>query len=144
MKQTKPRQLKAQQSDVVVEKKAHRSNLESIKQLRSQNNEHTVLFRCKHHLYPNKYTCDVLLLRTSVEIICYSKADKKSWRQKISLCLVSSFIQRYYYSLNTLWDLLAHSIVFIGSEMKFSTQHIVNYHIRKTSHHNEAYIIWQV
>jgi len=103
-----------------------------------------VLYRCQHHLYPEKYSYEVLLQDSNVGIVCHSKSDKKTWRQRISLFLVSSFIQRYYYSMSTLWDLLAHSITFIGSEMKFSTQHIVNFHTRKTSRHEEAYIIWQV
>lgn len=106
--------------------------------------KHTVLYKCPHHIYPNKYICSVVLQDNCVGIVCHDKVGRKSCRQKVSFCLVSSFIQRYYYSMSTLWDLLAHSIVFIGDEMKFSTQHIVNYHTRKSSYHNEAYIIWQV
>ena len=85
-----------------------------------------VLYTCPHHVYGDKYSIDILMTDDCIAIKCYDTQypRHKSWLEPVSVCLVAGMVQTYYYNLQILWDLLARSMIFIGEDMKCSTQHI--------------------
>lgn len=86
-----------------------------------------VLYTGPHHIHSTTHIVDVLMLSDCIAIKCTDNLNNKVYGQRISICQVSAMIQAYYYNLNTLWKLLADSMIFIGNEMLFSTEHICMY-----------------
>lgn len=110
----------------------------------SKRHQNTVLFTSPHHLQPEVLSVEIIVLEDCLGVVCHDRHLRKSWRQRVSLCLVSSLVQRYYYSLRTLWGLIARSIVNTGMEISFSTQHIVSFRTTRTSERRDAHIILEV
>ena len=111
---------------------------------RAKRHGHVLLYSCRHHSQPEKRRTDIVMLEDCISIICHDSSLKKSWRQRVSICLVSALIQNYYYDLSSLWELLSRSIVFTGTDVAFSTQHIIHFRTKVNSQRVESYIIYEV
>jgi hypothetical protein len=114
-----------------------------IKRSRRQQRQ-TILYTCSHHLFPTRCSIEVAKLDDSIAVVTLDKQTRRSWRQRVSIFLLSTLIQKYYYDLELLWNLLTKGVLFNGTDVEFSTQHIHTYPHAVTHDGNAAQLIWQV
>jgi hypothetical protein len=112
---------------------------------RAKKHGHIRLYSGQHHIQPDRYRTELVVLEDCLAVVCHDVTLKKSWRQRVSVCLVSALVQDYFYNLDILWELLTQSLVFHNSgDASFSTQHIRHFASKKTSMRVDSYVIYKV
>ena len=69
---------------------------------------------------------------------------KRTWRQRVSIFLLPTLIQTYYFNLSELWSLLAEGVVFDGFNVSYSIDHIHVFHTQLSSDRVKSNLILQV
>ena len=69
---------------------------------------------------------------------------KRTWRQRVSIFLLPTLIQTYYFNLFELWSLLAEGVVFDGFNVSYSIDHIHVFHTQLSSDRVKSNLILQV
>ena len=69
---------------------------------------------------------------------------KRTWRQRVSIFLLPTLKQTYYFNLSELWSLLAEGVVFDGFNVSYSIDHIHVFPTQLSSDRVKSNLILQV